>query len=213
MHWVERHILKKLAFADELRYSELLPDGVEGNLFQYHARQLERSGLIERHKQGYRLSLAGRQFVADLSQTKQMNRRQFPRPLVMVAAEQNGQWLLFRWKRQPYRGLISLPFGRWTAGQSASDMAAEQLLYKSGYTADLVFAGTISIAGEQDHQLILVFKAGNLKQTNEPDGLTGEFFWSGTIPGANEAVFGTAEIISWLSSSSRPSFLELNLGR
>jgi ribosomal protein S19E (S16A) len=64
MHWIQRHILKELALADSKRYTELKPDGIEGNLFQYHSRDLEKQGLIDRSEQGYALTPKGKSYVA-----------------------------------------------------------------------------------------------------------------------------------------------------
>jgi ribosomal protein S19E (S16A) len=86
MHWIQRHILKELAFADN-----------KGNLFQYHARDLEKQGLIIRSGDGYALTPAGSHFVADLSQTKTMNRKTPPRVVVMISAVNGrGEQLFFK---------------------------------------------------------------------------------------------------------------------
>src|SRR5665647_2137044 len=94
MHWIARHILKRLAFADRLTYSELKPEQVEGNLFQYHARSLETDGYITRDQDGYTLTPAGQAMVADLSQTKLMRRREQPQPMVAAFIRRGAQVLL-----------------------------------------------------------------------------------------------------------------------
>lgn len=211
MHWIQRHILKELAFSDSIRYSELKPDSVEGNLFQYHGRDLERQGLIVRNGDGYALTPAGSRFVADLSQTKAMNRKTAPRVVVMVAAKRDGEYLLYRWRRHPYRGQVSLPFGRQFAGQSSVEVAALQLRFKSGYEADFHYLGLVSMRSESDHLLIQVFSATNLTGEHGSDGLTGFSFWAkwDDLPHPGEPMVGMNEIIAWIENQERPSLIEL----
>jgi len=212
MHWIARHILKRLAFADSVHYAELVPDGVEGNLFQYYARDLEKKGLISREAGAYSLTDAGRRFVADLSQTKQMATRTQPRVMVAVAARNDaGEWLLFKWRRHPYRGLVSLPMGRQFRGRTATEMAAEQLRDKTGYGADLTALGVVDLITEGDHLLIQVFRADNLRGEHGSDGLTGVSFWgrpAEIAPGA--AVAGFAELIGWIEDENRAPLYEID---
>ncbi len=213
MHWIQRHILKELAFNDTRRYTELKPETVEGNLFQYHGRELEKQGLIVRSGEGYALTPRGSQFVADLSQGKAMNRKTPPRVVVMiVAANEGGEHLLFRWRRHPYRGMVSLPFGRQFAGMSSSEAAAEQLRYKSGYQAEFVFVGVVSLRTTTDHLLIQVFQALDLSGNHGSDGLTGFSLWSKIEDiDAAELLPGTREVVAWLGNAHRPGLLELDL--
>ena len=221
MHWIARNILKQLAFADEIRYAELKPDNVEGNLFQYYSRGLEKDGLIRRGSEGYSLTNAGRLFVADLSQSKLMTRCHQPRVMVaVVARNEAGQWLFFRWRRHPYRDLVSLPMGRQTAGRPASQVAAEQLLHKAGYSGDLRFLGIAQvvmdeqtnrgIVGESDHFIVQVFEATKLVGEYGSDGLTGLSFWgdpANLLP--EQFVGGFREIIDWIDDPMRTALIEI----
>ncbi len=216
MHWIERHILKQLTYSDSLRYKDLIPDGVDGNLFQYHARVLEKRGLIDRNSDGYTLTARGKVFVADLSQTKQMNPRKLPRPMVMIICRNDeGQYLLFRWRRQPYRGLVSLPFGRQLYDVTLHESAADQLAFKTGYQANLSYIGQVDSVvrdGEKviEHLAISVFEANDLRKVSEPDGLTGRMFWGGVAEvSPQECVVGFAQIITWHQDDKRVPLLEL----
>jgi 8-oxo-dGTP pyrophosphatase MutT (NUDIX family) len=216
MHWIERHILKELAFSTQQRYSDLKPDSVDGNLFQYHARALEKRGLIDRSDDGYRLTPSGQIFVADLSQTKLMNPRKLARAVAMIVCRNDdGQYLLFKWQRQPYRGLASLPFGRQLAGMSAAATAADQLLNKTGYQADLAFYGLADIIIGQDklidHLLVEVFIGSDLKQVAQPDGLTGQYFWDQADQiKSGEAIHGFHQLIAWTEQPESSRHLEVN---
>lgn len=218
MHWIERHILKRLAFNDQLRYRDLKPASVEGNLFQYHARLLEQQHLIERTRDGYTLTPAGKSFVADLSQTKAMNPHKFPRVVVMIICRNDeGQYLLFKWRRQPYRGLISFPFGRQMYELSPTAMAHEQLLFKTGFQADLKYVGHVDVISEgesevESHLAINVFEGSQLKPVATPDGLTGEWFWGNdNILDSTRALPGMQEILNWHANTHRPQLFEVGI--
>lgn len=217
MHWIACHILKVLAFSDAARYSELRPDAIEGNLFQYHARKLERAGLILREHDGYRLSPKGRRAVADMNLVRNMAQAATPRVVVMVYAHRpDGKVLFFRWRRHPYRGLVSLPFGRLTYGKTAPAMAEEQLFYKSGYRAEFCYLGTLNIrftreAHTLDHLTILAFKAKDLHGEHGSDRLTGESFWSDPGDPGIDLLPGTPQTLSWIEDPRRPGFLELEV--
>jgi 8-oxo-dGTP pyrophosphatase MutT (NUDIX family) len=210
MHWIARHILKELAVADTRAYTQLLPDGVEGNLFQYHARALERDGYILRGDGGYQLTAAGRDLVGSMSLTRSMRRSDIAQPVVMIYAQDTrGRILLFRWRRQPYRGLVSLPFGRSLRGRSVLQMAAEQLRAKAGYDAEFGYLGQISLVSPDQTLLMSVVAATNLVSVNPPDGLTGVVFWGSADYLGDDMLPGLQEIITWCAGSERPALLEL----
>lgn len=209
MHWIQRHILKQLAVADSRRYSELKPDGVEGNLFQYHSRDLQKQGLIDRSDGGYALTPKGKAFVANLSLTRDMKRRVQPRVITMVAASNEaGEWLLFRWSRQPYRGRVGFPSGRLGFGEDLFEAADDQLFYKTGYHGDLTYLGTVILRNDSDHIVAQVFRATDLSGEHGSDGLTGTSFWGqlSDIP-VEEQLTGTAEIIDWVNDLQRQPLL------
>jgi ADP-ribose pyrophosphatase YjhB (NUDIX family) len=211
MHWIQRHILKRLAFADALHYAELKPDGVEGNLFQYHGRELEKQGLITRTQGVYSLTVTGKVAVADLSSFKGMRRRILPMPLVALAAQNEaGQWLLFHWRRQPCRGLVSLPAGRYKSGRSLYGIAAEHLRNKTGYVADFEYLGSVNVISPDDHVLIQVMMATNLRGEHGSDGLTGNSFWGDPAEvRPEEAVAWFHPAIEWIKDAGRAPLLEI----
>ena len=211
MHWIQRHILKELAVVDTLRYTELKPDSVEGNLFQYHARDLEKQGLISRDGEGYSLTAQGKSFVANLSLTRGMHRRKQPRIITMIAAKNdNDEWLLFKWKRQPYRGKVSLPSGRLEFGEDLTTSAADQLRNKTGYQADLSYIGSVVMKNDGDHIIAQTFVATNLSGQHGSDGLTGESFWAKLTDIAEEdRLRGLGQIVDWVNDPKRLPLLEL----
>lgn len=211
MHWIQRHILKELAVADSRRYTELKPESVEGNLFQYHARDLENQGLISREDKAYTLTVKGKAFVANLSLTRDMKRRVQPRVITMIVAKNDqNDWLLFKWKRQPYRGRVSFPSGRLGFGEDLCESAADQLRNKTGYEADLSYIGTVIMQNEGDHIVAQAFVATNLTGAHGSDGLTGESFWANLDQVAEEdRLSGLEQIINWAKDCERKPLLEI----
>lgn len=62
---IQNHILSKLKNARLLRYSELQPDKVPNDLFNYHLQTLVKKGFVARTDDGYSLSSKGIKHVAD----------------------------------------------------------------------------------------------------------------------------------------------------
>lgn len=144
-----------------------------------------------------------------------MNRRRLAQSIIMIACRDRAQqYLLFNWRRHPYRGLVSLPFGRQLAGNSSASTAKEQLLLKTGYIADLQFAGLADIISgsptSTSHRSCQIFIGTNLTQITQPDGLTGTYFWGN--PADIDPIVATAgfhKIIQWLEISKREHLLEI----
>lgn len=62
---IQNHILSKLKNAKSLRYSELQPEKVANDLFNYHLQFLVKKGFLDKKEDGYSLSDVGIQYVAD----------------------------------------------------------------------------------------------------------------------------------------------------
>lgn len=164
-NWIAQHILVELTRHSTRRYSELRPDGVEGNLFSYHLDGLVKDGLVEKGDQAYRLTVKGKQLVGTLSLETGRTRRQPKILTAVVARNEAGEWLLVRWRREPNTGLVSLPHGMMHYGRTAAEMAAVELAEKAGLVAnELKHVGEVYVRGmrgeEVDrHMLVVVFEA------------------------------------------------------
>ena len=62
---IQNHILSKLKNADQMRYSELMPEKVPNDLFNYHLQFLVKKGFVKKSDEGYSLDEAGVKHVAD----------------------------------------------------------------------------------------------------------------------------------------------------
>jgi ADP-ribose pyrophosphatase YjhB (NUDIX family) len=184
MHWIQQHILLELTRTSKSRYSELRPSGVEGNLFLYHLEGLVKGGFVQKADGAYSLTAQGKAHVATLSLETGKQRQQ---PLVLTAVvlrNEAGEYLLYRWKREPNTGLVSLPHGLVHVGETLEDMAALELAEKADLKADLKYLGLASIIVRNDddierHWHVHVYVGANSRPLNagniRPE--VGEAFW------------------------------------
>jgi 8-oxo-dGTP pyrophosphatase MutT (NUDIX family) len=142
MHRLQQHILQQLIMNQQLRYADIKPREVEGNLFMYHLRQLMKDGLVEKTATGrYQLTARGKLYSDRLS-LKSLTPRVQPRIVTLMAVEgSDGRWLWYRRKRQPLIHRIGFPYGKIHIGESVQQAAARELKEKTGLEAELQHRG------------------------------------------------------------------------
>jgi ADP-ribose pyrophosphatase YjhB (NUDIX family) len=142
MHDLQQHILKQLILNQSLRYAQLKPAEVEGNLFMYHLKQVTKAGYVEKQPDGsYTLSPAGQDYAERMSLTLMKPRFQ-PRVVTLIFCQDTaGRYLLYRRKRQPLIGMVGFPYGKVHLGESIQEAAERELLDKTGMTARLIHRG------------------------------------------------------------------------
>lgn len=217
MHWIQRDIFRKLTSNDGLRYSELKPDNVEGNLFMYHLSQLISAKYIYKKDKIYLLSDDGKIYVGSLSLTKG-KKTALPTILVMIFCKnEDGQYLLYKWNRQPHRNLVSLPFCRVRFGQSIYEAVEEAIDYKTGLKTEAEYSGDIYIRRfEKDevksHYLAHIFTTKEFNGQIGTDGLTGQPFWGNASElKKSELMPGLTEIIDIVEKQKKPFFEEITV--
>lgn len=215
MHWIQKHILKKLTVSDGLRYIELKPENAEGNLFMYHLNQLMDAHYVKKIGKLYALSDIGKSYVGRMSLAKG-KKTVLPTILVMLFCKnKKGEYLFYRWTRQPHRNLISLPFSRVRFGQSVFDAVKENQFYKTSLSGKTKYIGDIyiraSVKGDvAEHYLAHIFRLDRFSGDLGAEGLTGQPFW-GSISGYKpaELVSGLEEIIKIIENKKSPFFEEI----
>lgn len=155
MHRIQKHILQKLIRNQNLRYADIKPKAVEGNLFMYHLRQLIGQGWVKKRSDGrYELTATG-QLYADKLSLKTFALRAQPKIVTLIACQnQNGEWLFYRRKRQPLMGLCGFPYGKVHEGEKIQASAKRELREKTGLTAELKHRGDGYIWIYQDGGLV-----------------------------------------------------------
>lgn len=142
MHRLQQHILSQLINNPSLRYAQLKPATVEGNLFMYHLRALMKRGLIIKRADGqYELSPEGKLYADTLS-LKTLTPRAQARIITLIACQNEaGEWLLFQRKRHPMLGWTGFPYGKVHVGESVAESARRELKEKTGLEAQLTHVG------------------------------------------------------------------------
>ncbi len=219
MHWIQKHIMQELSTHVDRRYSELKPDGVDGNLFMYHMKQLQSGGYVDKQANSYGLSTKGKQFASRMS-LRQGKEQLQPKITVMIACRNNdGDCLLYRWNRQPYIGLVSLPFSKLRFGDSLAQTLADTLAYKGGLKGDFAYAGDVYLMAKgddgevTDHTLVHVYRVTATQPVEvATNDKIGTYFWGqlADIP-AVEQVPGAKEIFELVESGAEGFMAEVHL--
>lgn len=217
MHWIQRHILKQLATSEACRYKDLKPEGVEGNLFMYHLKQLMTEKYVAKKDSLYALTKSGKKFVGGMS-LETGNPTILPRLFVMLYAKNGkGEILLYKWNRQPYLDHVSLPFSRIRYGQTIQEAAEQNLQNKTNLKGELKNRGLVNVvvkkSGEiSTHYIAHIFEFKNANGEPTADGLTGQPFWGNLEDfDVSDLVNGTEEIIKSLKAEKEPIFNEISI--
>lgn len=215
MHYIQKYVLSRLAKLDNCRYRDIKPKDVEGNLFAYHLAQLMKQGLVQHQGNYYSLTAAGMRHVDQLSSLTEQPRIQ-PKIVTQIACQNSdGEWLLYRRNRQPFKGMIGFPYGKIHLGETIQVAANRELKEKSGLTANLTHIGeAYVISYEQDqlvsHMLFHIFLAKDFRGNLTEEGDYGQFFWQKITPTKADQYFpGFIEIYQAISTKHHPFFLEV----
>ncbi len=215
MHYIQNFVLRQLTLNEAQKYSQIKPADTEGNLFMYHLKQLMKQGLVIKQAQTYALTPSGQQFVDRLS-LRDMSPRIQPKIVTLLVCRNGvGEYLLYKRRREPFNGLIGLPYGKIHLGETVSEAARRELNEKTGLTAFLTHAGDLYwtvYAGEklQTQMLCHVFAGshaiGNLKTKSD----IGECFWSRLDAISPDRLMpGIADILKLTQASKTHFFAEL----
>jgi 8-oxo-dGTP pyrophosphatase MutT (NUDIX family) len=131
-HHIQRTIVDRLMHAEQLRFSDLKPTGMESNIFMYHLKQLLKDGYVERTDGGYRLAAKGLSYVDELSNENQRPRPQPKLINIIALTDGAGKWLLAERKVQPYIGMRMFPSGKRHRGETSAEHATRELHEKTG---------------------------------------------------------------------------------
>jgi 8-oxo-dGTP pyrophosphatase MutT (NUDIX family) len=134
MHHIQRKILEKLLYAEELNYAAMRPQSVESNLYAYHLEQLVKEGLVAKRDKQYALSLLGMSVIDRMSH-KNMTARLQPHIVTVIDVTNGaGQTALFKRHFQPYINRYSFPLGKTHYEEDIMSAAVRELEEKTGLT-------------------------------------------------------------------------------
>lgn len=185
MHPLQKHILHELMFNSSLAFSKIKPDNIESNLFMYHLKLLIRDGLVEKGGDGkYQLTLPGKQYADKLSLKAFKPRIQPNISTLVICQNDQGQYLLYKKRRQPFINLIGFPYGKIHLGEKIKDAAQREFEEKTNLTStDLTHLGDMYTTVYQGknlftHTFFHIFEAQNFQGSLKQDSDIGLCFWS-----------------------------------
>ena len=139
-HHIQRKIIKKLAFSDGLRFSELKPDDLENKLFDYHLKKVVKAGLVDKHNTVYKLSPEGKRVGLHIAEANSGFADE-PQSVLFLAVRRGDTWLLYERKTQPVLGLQGFMHTRANSSMSIVRSAEQALTEKTG------LEGTFKVSG------------------------------------------------------------------
>ncbi len=141
---IQNHIISLLKNAKSLRYSELHPDKVPNDLFNYHLQHLVKKGFLIRTDDGYGLSEKGIKHVADpFPQTGAITSLFKVNVITIVSRVVKGKIEVLQQVRKsnPSYGKICIPGGVVLKGEKIEDAATRKLKVETGLEAQFRHLG------------------------------------------------------------------------
>lgn len=125
-HHIQKYILSTLLYQKSARFRDLRPPRVDTNLYSYHLKLLQKSGMIEKTDDGYQLAPLGLQYVDRVNADKFFVRQQPKIVTMLVVQNSEGDILLQKRTKQPYIDSWTLPYGKLHIDDVSVIMAAKR---------------------------------------------------------------------------------------
>lgn len=125
-HHIQKHILGVLLRSKVARFRDLRPPRVDTNLYSYHLKLLQKSGLVVKTDEGYTLTPQGLGYVDRVNAGTFFVRQQPKIVTMLVVQNANGDILLQKRDKQPYIDTWTLPYGKLHIDDVSVLAAAQQ---------------------------------------------------------------------------------------
>lgn len=162
LHHIQKSILDSLATSETLRYSDIKPASLDGNVFGYHLKQVISDGYIVKCDDGtYSLTPRGRNYLVH----RYENPLTQAHSILLIVIRRGDAWLMRKRLVQPLLGFSGFVHGEPKAGETIINTASTRLFAKTGITSPL----TVHSSG-----LITITRSGILESYSHAVILTGE---------------------------------------
>lgn len=205
LHHIRRTILDTLAITDSLRYGEIKPKDLDGNVFNYHLKGLIVDGLVQKSNEGdYSLTATGRNYIVHRYEDPTVTAHS----IFLIVLRRGSEYLLRRRKVQPLVGYSGFIHGEPQAGVDIIQTAKERLFLKTGLeNVELSVAGSALItqhhAGELQSFSSAVIIYGQTEEENVIEGdETGSNFWA-TLDGTEKLLPSCVDIVEMIERQER----------
>ena len=140
LHEIQLAILRKLLFAESLRYSELKPDTkMENNQLSFHLDVLVDLNYVEKNESGYSLTHEGKEYANRMDTDTNKIERQPKSWALVVAMRYNGEeneFLFYTRKKHPHFGKQGFITGKIKYGEGVYETAIRELEEEAWITGD-----------------------------------------------------------------------------
>lgn len=211
-HHIQRQILRLIGTHDKARFTDIRPEGLENNAFQYHLKQLIATKLIAKNTDGtYALTSKGTGEFITSHLGNEENVMQ-AHDIFLLAIKDGDKRLLATRKVQPQLGLTGFLHGEPSWEKPLLQSAQERLLAKAGLSADLEVVGSGYITITKDgayssfvHATLITGK--NVQGSFQPDLSFNTLVWYAPEELDNlDLIPSMSDLIAVLDGNASPFF-------
>lgn len=133
IHIAQIQILKELLFKPIAKFSDLNVTGLTNDHFTFHIKRLAELNLVQKNKNGYELTIRGKEFANRIDTDALKLERQAKTGVLLVCIDQ-GNYLIQQRLKQPYFGFYGFITGKTRWGETVSETAIRELAEETGLT-------------------------------------------------------------------------------
>ncbi|MBP9852690.1 MAG: hypothetical protein QG629_760 [Patescibacteria group bacterium] len=141
-HHIQRQIIRLLGATSHARFTDIKPNGLANNAFQYHLKQLMSEGIVGKHSDGtYELTPkgTGEYITSHLTPTEAAAQAH---AIFLLAIQDGDKWLLVTRNVKPQQGLAGFLHGEPVWNLSLQESARQRLESKTGLRATFEVRGS-----------------------------------------------------------------------
>lgn len=133
MHEIQIKILKELLFKPIARFSDLNVTDLTNDHFTFHIKRLVELNLVQKNKNGYELTVTGKEFANRLD-TESLKLERQPKTTILLICVKHDKYLIQERLKQPYFGFHGYITGKIRWGETISEAARRELTEETGLT-------------------------------------------------------------------------------
>jgi ADP-ribose pyrophosphatase YjhB (NUDIX family)/predicted transcriptional regulator len=182
---IQKQILQKLITQKNARFSQLQPENIENDLFNYHLKFLIQKGLINKTEKSYSLTTDGVKVISNFNvQGDVANLFKASVALYVVKdLKTKPQMLMQRRKRVPFQGDVTSVAGKILWGERVEYAAKRKLFEETGLVANFNLIGILRKTRLDDSDKVLEDTIYHCCYADNPTGnllgdtVYGDNFW------------------------------------